>query len=306
MNDSLLTSWMRSLRLSTSAATRDAYLNDLTRCANWLQTNNVKLVSARRSDLEDFLGGGLDAGLSPATVARRYRSMLQFFKWADDEGELDGPNPMVKIKPPTVVVKPPPVISSDDITKLLAACNVPRGGPGRRAPEPTDRVNFENKRDRAMILTLARNGVRAGELMGMMTTAVDLDHGTITVVGKGNRERGVPLLPEVAEALDRYLRARRRHHAADLPWLWVGEKGKLTDSGLRQMLERRCADAGIDRINPHRFRHTFAHEGKVRGLSDENMMALAGWQSPQMLRRYGASATAERARAEYLDKFGSE
>ncbi|MEY4230406.1 MAG: hypothetical protein RLZZ362_1255, partial [Actinomycetota bacterium] len=115
MTDPLTASWMRSLRAANrSQATRDAYLTDITRCAVWLTEQGVTLSAAKRSDLEGFLAGGLDAGLSPATVARRYRSMLQFFKWADEEGELDGPNPMVKMQPPNVVVKPPPVISADD------------------------------------------------------------------------------------------------------------------------------------------------------------------------------------------------
>ena len=65
-------------------------------------------------------------------------------------------------------------------------------------------------------------------------------------------------------------------------------------------------DAGIEHINPHRFRHTFAHEAKSRGMSDGDLMVIAGWQSPQMLHRYGASAAADRARDSHRRLFGKD
>ena len=85
--------------------------------------------------------------------------------------------------------------------------------------------------------------------------------------------------------------------------LWLGARGPLSTSGLRQMLERRCHQAGIDPINAHRIRQTFAHEAKVRGMNDDELMAVAGWTSPQMLHRYGRSAVAERARAAHRKAF---
>jgi integrase len=72
------------------------------------------------------------------------------------------------------------------------------------------------------------------------------------------------------------------------------------------MLDRRCAQAGIRHINPHLFRHTFAHEAKKRGMADEALMQIAGWRSSQMLHRYGASAAAERAREAHRKLFGDE
>ena len=93
---------------------------------------------------------------------------------------------------------------------------------------------------------------------------------------------------------------------AKLPNVWLGPRGPLTDSGLRQLLERRCAKAGIRPINPHLFRHTFAHEAKRRGMADDALMSVAGWRSPQVLHRYGASAAAERARESHRKLFGGE
>jgi site-specific recombinase XerD len=305
MADELLESWKRSLRArARSEATIDAYLTDTRQLDAWLTAHGTDLTSAGRRDIEGFLAEMREAGKAPATIARRYRSFLQFYKWCEEEDEVDV-NPMSKMSPPKVPVQPPPIISADHLTKLLASCDTPRGGPGRAKPT-TDKLTFENKRDRALILLLTTTGIRAGELMGMERADVDLNNGTFTVMGKGGRARIVALMPKPADALDKYLRVRRKHPKADLPALWLGEKGRLTDSGLRQLLERRCDDAGIERINPHRFRHTFAHEAKSRGMSDGDLMSVAGWNSPQMLQRYGASAAAERGREAHLRLFGKD
>jgi integrase len=74
--------------------------------------------------------------------------------------------------------------------------------------------------------------------------------------------------------------------------LWLGKKGAMTDSGVRQRLERRAAEAGIENLHPHRFRHTFAHRWLVEGGQKQDLMRIAGWRSREMLGRYGAGAAA--------------
>lgn len=295
----LLGSWTRSLRAAgRTPATIDAYLADARGFIDHL--GDLDLVDATRRDVEGYLVACRDRGLADATVARRYRSLRQLYRWLDEEDELPGPSPMAKMSPPKVVDNPPPMPSDDDVRALLAACRSEvKASNGRHG-------KFEQVRDTAIVLVLATTGIRASELIGMRVADAHLDAETITVTGKGGRTRVVPLLFQPLEQVDRYLRTRRRHPFAKYPELWLGERGPLTDSGLRQMLERRCADAGIDRINPHAFRHRFAHVAKIRGLSDENLMVLAGWSTPQMLARYGRSAQAERAQQAARALFGEE
>lgn len=297
IDDQLLASWRRSLRArARSEATIHAYLTDAGHLVAHLDATGTSLAAATRADVEGYLAGLREAGRAPATIGRRYRSFVQLYRWLVEEEEIVT-NPMAKMSPPKVPVQPPPVITAEQLNRLLAACATPRRRPGRPAPANKDRATFENKRDTALLLILATTGIRAAELVGLTVNDLDLDHETFTVMGKGGRARVVALLARPADALDKYLRARRRHpRAGSTAALWLGDRGPLTDSGLRQLLERRCDDAGIERINPHRFRHTFAHEAKARGMSDGDLMSIAGWSTPQMLHRYGASAAAERAR----------
>jgi integrase len=123
----------------------------------------------------------------------------------------------------------------------------------------------------------------------------DVENGVFWLLGKGRRQRRVPLGRKARKALDLYLFARGRHAKADEPYLWIGERGKIGPSGVYQIVESRCADANIRRIHPHQFRHTFAHKMQEGNINDADLMYLAGWKSRTMLNRYGASAAAERA-----------
>lgn len=292
----LFDSWLRSLRAAgRSPATLEAYRADIVHLARHLGTEDVETTTRRQ--VEEFLVDCLDRGLAPATVARRYRSLQQFFRWLHAEREIKV-NPMATMKPPTVPLQPPDVLTDEE---LLALVNAARSKADHgRAGE------FERRRDTAMLLLLITTGIRSSELLGLRVDDVHLAAETFTVLGKGNKLRTVSLLPQPAEAVDRYLRARRKHPHAKSPMLWLGEKGPLTTSGLRQMLERRSTSAGIRHVNPHLFRHTFAHRAKSRGMSDDALMSVAGWNTTQMLHRYGASAVAERGRAAHRQLFGED
>lgn len=280
----LLPSWRRFLVAQNRAtATIDAYTADVERLHAYLV--DVDVSEIRRRHLADWLADQLEENISPATVGRRFRSAQQFFRWAVDEGEVSD-NPMAKLKAPHVPDQPPSFPTDEEVAALRTICLKRRSDPSRK---------FEGTRDLAVIEFLAATGVRAGELIGISLADVDLDERIAWVTGKGSRRRIVGLGPELNAALDRYLRMRSTHRHRSLEAFWLSERGALTYSGLTQLLRRRCAEAGIDRINPHAFRHRFAHKAKVAHISDENLQTLAGWSSNQMVVRYGRSAAAARA-----------
>ena len=129
---------------------------------------------------------------------------------------------------------------------------------------------------------------------------IDLWHREITVRGKGRKTRTVKISYDAARSLDRYLRARARHAQACRPQLWLGvnDRGPMTASGIYQVITRRGRECGVE-VFPHRFRHHFSHTWLDRGGAEGDLMELNGWTSPQMLRRYGASARSARARRSY-------
>lgn len=217
--------------------------------------------------------------VSPATVAKHYRNLRQLFRYLHEE-EIIPETPFDKMSPPKVDIKAVPVMPRDEVKLLLQACS------GK---------TFLDRRDTAILRLLLDTGMRVSELTGIMINHVDWNTDSILITGKGQKQRIVGFGDKPGEAMRRYLRLRQRHPKAGLPNLWVAEKGGFTHHGVRDMLTRRCRDAGIGRINPHRFRHTFAHEWLAAGNGETDLMRLAGWSSRQMLDRYAASAAGERA-----------
>lgn len=221
----------------------------------------------------------LSTGLAATSVSIQWRNLRPFFSWWAKEN--DTPNPFTGADVPTVDNDQPiPVIDLDDIRALLATCA------GR---------SFAERRDTAVIRVLFDTGCRLGELVNLRVADWDRRQDFLTLRGKTGT-RVVPLSASTGEALARYLRVRSQHAHADDEAFWLSLKGQLKDSGVAQLLARRCEQAGLPRLNPHRFRHTFSHEFRAEGGSEGDLMYLAGWSSTAMAHRYGRSAAAQRAR----------
>ena len=235
-----------------------------------------------REHLEAFFAGMLEEGYAPASAKAYYDGVRQFFGWCEEEGEVaEGRNPMRHVRPPIVPVQPVDVLSDDEIRSLLRACE------GR---------GFAERRDAALIMLLYDTGMRLSECAGLTVEDVDLTGGTLRVLGKGRKVRELSFGAAAARALGRYLRVRRAHPEANRSTLWLGARGPMTPSGIRQVTEARGRAAGLGPINPHRLRHSHAHAWLAAGGEETDLMKLMGWSSRQMLQRYAASTAAERAR----------
>ena len=281
-------SYARHLRAANlTAATQRSYLDALRLLAEFLTAQGMPtdVASITREHVEEFINDQL-ARLKPASAANRFSSLRPFFTWLVEEGELRE-SPMARMRKPKLPEHAPPILSDVEIAALLRASE----GPG-----------FDERRDTALIRVFLSTGARLHEVVGLrwtpdnpQTNDVQLDSGTMRVMGKGQVERLSFLSPKAIKALDRYLRARAKHPHASLPNLWLGQKGPMTDSGVTQALRRRGATAGVPRLHAHLFRHTYAHEALSSGMQEGEVMALAGWRSREMLSRYGRSAERDRA-----------
>jgi len=278
----LLPSWRRHLRAANLAdQTISSYITAGEQLAAFLAERGMPTTAdaITREHVESYIEDVL-AHRKATTAANRYRSLQQLFRWLLDDGEIPS-NPMARMRPPKVAEQPVPVFSEEELRRLLKACD------GRE---------IEEHRDRAIMLVFIDTGARLAEVTNLRVDEADLDLATLRVTGKGNIERVLPIGAAAVKAIDRYWRDRARRADAASPWLWLGRKGRMTSSGVAQMLNRRAVIADVGGMHPHRFRHTFAHQWLSAGGNETDLQRLAGWRSSQMVGRYGRSAADERAR----------
>ncbi|MEV4178785.1 tyrosine-type recombinase/integrase [Nonomuraea sp. NPDC049709] len=223
---------------------------------------------------------------SPGNAHKHWRNLKAFFNWLINEGERHGGHPMANVGAPKVPDNPTAVFSDDELRALLKVA----GG-----------SDFADRRDTALMRLFMDIGARVSGLADLRYSTdpeesdVQLKQGLLRIRLKGGNSVFVPIGAKAARDLDRYIRARARHPNAGSEWLWLGPKGRLTTSGIRQMLRRRGKQAGVTNVHPHRFRHTMADDWLEAGGNPQDLMRIAGWKSLHMVLRYGRSAADRRA-----------
>lgn len=204
--------------------------------------------------------------VSASSLETHYRRIKAFFNWLVERGYL-ATNPLNLIQHPRIEERVIPTVSDHQILDLLELVNP------RHARTPAER--FRALRNRAIIWLLVDTPIRRGELAGLSVDDVDLDTGIIKVMGKGRRERLMPLGETSLLALWDYLQAR----SSRLPYLWLDEHGHpLAAQAIYMLLKRLGKRAGIPDLHTHRFRHTFATSYLRSGGSERYLRIVGGWK----------------------------
>lgn len=289
VNGALVESWALSLH-GKAPRTLTHYVDEVWRFARWLADHRRPsaapgdLVAVERKDVEAWLTAQRTAGLSQATMRNRWVALRNLYGWALAEEELER-NPLDRVVVAKANTPAPDVLSDDELKLLLKVC---AGS------------DFYARRDVALIRFMLATGLRVSETVDLVLGHIDLVNRIVLVRhGKGDKARAVRFDSATAAALDRYKRVRARHSYAGLPWLWIGFRGRMTRKGVPAMLNKRAAEAGIRHVHPHQLRHTWAHRWLQAGGNEGDLQRLGGWESAEIMRRYGEARAVDRALAAY-------
>ena len=240
-----------SIERGASAHTTAAYRRDLDDYAAFLRTRGVSEPSrVDRDDVTAFIAALRQRGLAPSTVERRIAAIKGFHKFLVREGITDN-HPTARLPLPKVPERLPEVVSIDEIDKLLSQ------------PFPNGPVGL---RDRALLETLYGCGLRVSELTGLDLTDLDLADGFLRVVGKGGKERVVPIAGMAMHAVGAYLTHGRSYLrpkrsigvGADSAVFLNVRGGRLSRRGVFGIVRTYGKRVGLAGLHPHTLRHSFA------------------------------------------------
>ncbi|MBS61540.1 tyrosine recombinase XerC [Salinisphaera sp.] len=227
-----------------SAHTQAAYARDLGSAADWLEARG--LADWRRvttADLREFVAGRHRSGLKPASLARLVSALRSFYVWQMREG-LALRNPATDVRAPKRPVRLPETVDVDDLAAMLDVT-------------PEDDLEI---RDHALLELFYSAGVRLAEAVGLDIHDVDLADGEARVLGKGSRQRSVPIGSRAIAALERWLRVRPQLAGANETALFVSQRGsRLSRSSVAARMQRWAVQNGLPvHLHPHKLRHSFA------------------------------------------------
>ncbi|HET6430899.1 tyrosine recombinase XerC [Dyella sp.] len=238
-----------------SAHTLDAYRRDLGALDAWALAQGMAVDALDAAHLRAFVANEHRRGLSPKSVQRRLSACRSFYRWLLRHGRIEA-NPAAAIKPPKAPRKLPQVLDPDEAKVLVEV--------------PTDTAL--GVRDRALLELFYSSGLRLSELCGLRWRDLDLDDGLVTVLGKGRKQRSVPVGSHARAALAQW-RSQSQPGSNDAP-LFPGRNGPITPRAVQLRLRLLAQQQGLfKRVHPHLLRHSFASHvlessGDLRGVQE--------------------------------------
>jgi integrase/recombinase XerD len=241
-----------------------AYRRDIAKFAAFAGGRSLSTKNVQRSDVVDFLGSLYRKGLDSRSVARHLVTIRHFFRFALVEGYVDE-DPAATIESPKFRQSLPEFLSLEEVNQLL------------RLPDTSTIVGI---RDRAMIELMYSCGLRVSELCGLRVSDLQAEDGCLRCIGKGNKERLVPVGKQALEAVETYLRASRPKllGEATSPYLFLNQKSRKVDRiTFWKTLGGYGRKAGLRKtLTPHMLRHSFATHLLDRGADLRSVQMMLG------------------------------
>lgn len=244
---------------NSSAHTITNYTIDLNAFSSFLGESDISSVD--HLALRRFLASLREKNYSKRTIARKLASLRSFFKFLYREGHIKS-NPITAISSPKLDKKLPKFLDVGNITKLIMSPDV-------KTPS--------GLRDRAILETLYSCGIRVSELVGLDMEDIDFISGVITVLGKGRKERIVPIGDMALASIRKYTDARDAV-TKDRKAVFLNSRGgRLTDRSVRRIIDRYIRECSIEeKISPHSLRHSFATHLLDKGADLRSVQELLG------------------------------
>ena len=248
-----------------AANTLSSYRRDMARLDRYAASRGLDVVTLTRGDLEAFVRETMAEGLAPASTARLVATVRGFFRFQRLAGTVSQ-NPADDLAAPRAFAALPRFLSLDDVDRLIAAPDI---------------TTARGLRDRALIEVLYATGFRVSELVGLRLTDLHLEQGYLQCLGKGGKERVVPLGDTAASWLRRYLSEARRAlmKRRDGAWVFANARGgaRLSRVGFWKILKGYGRQAGIRaHLSPHVLRHSFATHLLERGADLRAIQVMLG------------------------------
>jgi integrase/recombinase XerD len=253
-----------------------AYGRDLGRFGQWVADGNLaNYLRPTVRELSRYLSHLREQGLEPASIARHLVALKMFYRFLRLEERSDQ-SAVELLSSPTLWERIPQVLSPEGVDKLLAS------------PEPSDRFFL---RDRAILETLYATGSRASEVVRLKLIDLHLDSGFCKCLGKGSKQRVVPLGRPAVKAIRAYLEESRPSLAQgspDCPWLFISRGGRvLTREMLWILVKKYVRRAGINaEVSPHTLRHSFATHLLAGGADLRTVQELLGHANIRTTQHY--------------------
>ncbi|MDE1923626.1 MAG: site-specific tyrosine recombinase XerD [Gammaproteobacteria bacterium] len=229
-----------------SANTLAAYRADLTALGRWLEAHESALLKATRLEILGFIAARVEGGARPRSTARQLSSFRRFYRFMMREG-LIATDPTAQIAMPKIGRSLPKSLTEAEVDALL------------EAPTVGDPLGH---RDRTMLEVLYATGLRVSELVSLEIGQVNLNQGVMRVVGKGNRERLIPLGEEAVGWLQQFMRGPRAEILLErqTDYLFPTRRGdRMTRQAFWHIIKRYSKKAGVEKeLSPHTLRHAFA------------------------------------------------